>query len=107
MEEEKYKEYSDRGHGTMKHEIQTNDFLPIRLNINSLQNFLFQVIYDGVCRFYLTPYFPPSIVGYDRNGLRRSRNRNRIFYYLIPVLLTGTGIYYDNSGSGRTGTGIF
>ena len=46
-------------------------------------------------------------VGYDRNGLRRSRNRNRIFYYLIPVLLTGTGICYDNSGSGRTGTGIF
>ena len=46
-------------------------------------------------------------VGYDRIALRRSRNRNRIFSYLIPVLPTGTGIFEDNSGSGSTGTGIF
>ena len=31
-------------------------------------------------------------IGYDRIGLRRSRNRNRIFSNPIPVLLTGTGI---------------
>ena len=46
-------------------------------------------------------------VGYDRITLRRSRNRNQIFYYLIPVLLTGTGICHGKSGSGRTGTGFF
>ena len=46
-------------------------------------------------------------LGYDRITLRRSRNRNRIFHYLIPVLLTGTGIGYGKSGSGRTGTGFF
>ena len=34
-------------------------------------------------------------------------DRNRIFYYLIPVLLTGTGICHCKSGSGRTGTGFF
>ena len=50
---------------------------------------------------------PPSILGYDRIALRRSRNRNRIFYYLIPVVLTGTGICHGKSGSGRTGTGFF
>ena len=31
-------------------------------------------------------------IGYDQITLRRCRNWNRIFYYLIPVLLTGTGI---------------
>ena len=46
-------------------------------------------------------------VGYDRITLRRSQNRNRIFYYLIPVLLTGTGICHGKSGAGRTGTGFF
>ena len=47
----------------------------------------------------------PVFLGYDRIVLRRSRNR--IFSYLIPVLPTGTGIFYDKSGSGSTGTGIF
>ena len=43
--------------------------------------------------------------GYDRIALRRSRNR--IFVYLFPVLLTGTGIFTGQSGSGVTGTGFF
>ena len=41
---------------------------------------------------------PVGQLGYDRN---------RIFYYLIPVLLTGTGICQCKSGSGRTGTGFY
>jgi hypothetical protein len=46
-------------------------------------------------------------LGYDRIVLRRSRNRNRIFHHIIPVLSTGTGICQYKSGSGRTGTGFF
>ena len=44
-------------------------------------------------------------LGYDRIALRRSRNR--IFDYLIQVLLTGTGIFTGQSSSGVTGTGFF
>ena len=50
---------------------------------------------------------PVSRLGYDRIVLRRSRNRNRIFHSIIPVLSTGTGICQYKSGSGRTGTGFF
>ena len=50
---------------------------------------------------------PGPNIGYDRIALRRSRNWNRIFSHIILVLLTGTGICFSKSGSGRTGTGIF
>ena len=40
-------------------------------------------------------------LGYNRITFRRSRNRNWIYYYLIPVLLTGTGNRHGKSGSGR------
>jgi hypothetical protein len=37
-------------------------------------------------------------IGYDRNGF--IRNGNRIFQTTIPVLSTGTGIFFNHSGSG-------
>ena len=56
--------------------------------------------------FFFRPIYATQL-GYDRIVLRRSRNRNRIFHYIIPVLSTGTGICQYKSGSGRTGTGFF
>ena len=65
------------------------------------------VIYSHTQSYIVIQSHTQSYLGYDRITLRRSRNRNRIFHYLIPVLLTGTGICHGKSGSGRTGTGFF
>ena len=46
------------------------------------------------------PFTPLDLhLGYDRKGVLRRGTGNRIFPIKIPVLLTGTGIYFWHSGS--------